>query len=529
MPPLEHGRTPQFPGTMMDEPLVLNSIVTRAEQLFRDQIIVSYDADGRSSKVDCATLMKRVRKLASALSNLGIGEGDRVATFAWNTREHLELYLAVPCLGAVVHPLNIRLHEDELAFIIDDAEDSVVVVEADLSDRLPTLPEGVRRIVIGGPTTLGAGDLDYEHFLDSGDEDFEFPRFPESAACTMCYTGGTTGRPKGVVYTHRSTMLHTVLESLPDFYGICESDVVVPFVPMFHANAWGLPYATLLAGGRLVLPGPLTAPEAMAAVLSEQQATVSAGVPTIWHGVGELDDLPDLSTLRMVVAGGAPLTTALLKRFDELGIPMVQGFGMTEANPLIAVGRIPHRSTASGKDLMDLRMSQGRPMPLVDVRIDQNMGGELQVRGSTITGEYFGRPRGTESQFTEDGWLRTGDVAEISDEGVIRIVDRTKDMIKSGGEWIPSAELENAIGEHPLVREVAVVARSDDRWGERPVAYVTTTGSSTAISAAEIAEYLTDRVPRWWIPEDVIVIDAIPRTSVGKFDKKRLRDGHNNR
>ncbi len=322
---------PQFPGTMMDEPLLLSAIVTRAEQLFRNQVIVSYGADGHSSEIDCATLMRRVRKLASALSTLGIKEGDRVATFAWNTQEHLELYLAAPCIGAVIHPLNIRLHADELAFIINDAEDSVVVVESDLSDRLPALPDGVRRIVIGrSATALEADDLDYETFVDSGDEDFEFPRFPESAACTMCYTGGTTGRPKGVVYTHRSTMLHTVLESLPDFYGICESDVVVPFVPMFHANAWGLPYATLLAGGRLVLPGPLTAPEAMAAVLSEQRATVSAGVPTIWHGMGELDQLPDLSSLRMVVAGGAPLTAALLKRFDELDIPMVQGFGMTE-------------------------------------------------------------------------------------------------------------------------------------------------------------------------------------------------------
>ncbi|SEB63552.1 fatty-acyl-CoA synthase [Rhodococcus koreensis] len=520
---------PQFPGTMMDEPLLLSAIVTRAEQLFRNQVIVSYGADGHSSEIDCATLMRRVRKLASALSTLGIKEGDRVATFAWNTQEHLELYLAAPCIGAVIHPLNIRLHADELAFIINDAEDSVVVVESDLSDRLPALPDGVRRIVIGrSATALEADDLDYETFVDSGDEDFEFPRFPESAACTMCYTGGTTGRPKGVVYTHRSTMLHTVLESLPDFYGICESDVVVPFVPMFHANAWGLPYATLLAGGRLVLPGPLTAPEAMAAVLSEQRATVSAGVPTIWHGMGELDQLPDLSSLRMVVAGGAPLTAALLKRFDELDIPMVQGFGMTEANPLVAVGRVPHRSTASGQALMDLRLSQGRPMPLVDVRVDDSMGGELQVRGSTITGEYFRRPPGTESQFTEDGWLRTGDVAEISDEGVIRIVDRTKDMIKSGGEWIPSAELENAIGEHPLVREVTVIARPDDRWGERPVAYVTAT-SSAPVSVNEIADYLADRVPRWWIPEDVVVIDTIPRTSVGKFDKKRLRDEHNDR
>lgn len=518
------GVEPKFPGTMMDEPLLLSAIVTRAERVFRSQRVVSYGASGEAREIDYASLMKRVRSLASALTSMGVGEGDRVATFAWNTQEHLELYLAVPSIGAVVHPLNIRLHEDELSFIVDDAQDMIVVAESGLADRLPRLPDGVRRIMIGDPAELEDEDLSYEDVVASGSDDFEFPRFPESAASTMCYTGGTTGRPKGVVYTHRSTMLHTLLQSLPDFYGICESDVVVPFVPMFHANAWGLPYATLLAGGRLVLPGPLTAPEAMARVLSEQRATVSAGVPTIWHGVGELDELPDLSSLRMVVAGGAPLTAALLQRFDQLGIPVLQGFGMTEANPLISVGRVPSRSTATGQDLLELRLSQGRPMPLVDVRVDESTGGELQVRGATITGQYFKRPAGTETQFTGDGWLRTGDVAQIDDDGVIRIVDRTKDMIKSGGEWIPSVELENAIGQHPHVREVAVVARPDDRWGERPVAYVTV-APPAKVTVDDITDFLADRVPRWWIPQDVVAIDAIPRTSVGKLDKKRLRDG----
>ncbi|MFS2291413.1 MAG: long-chain-fatty-acid--CoA ligase [Actinomadura sp.] len=510
-----------FPGTMMDEPLLLKSIVERAEAMFGDQTLVSYTDDG-PTEMTYAELVSRVRRLASALVKQGIGVGDRVATFAWNIREHLELYLAVPSIGAVLHPLNIRLHQSELSYIMEHAGDSMVVMEDRLADRLPRPGDHVREVVIGGAVAGRPEALAYEELIESGDPDFEFPRIPEHSACTMCYTGGTTGSPKGVVYTHRSTVLHTILESLPDYYGIRESDVVVPFVPMFHANAWGLPYAALMTGAKLVLPGAVTAPEKIAQMLSEQRATFAAGVPTIWHGVGELRELPDLSSLRMVVAGGAPLSEAFLKRYDELGIPVIQGFGMTEANPLLAVGSVPARSKAQGEELLRIRQSQGRLLPFVDFRIDEASGGELQLRGPTIAAGYYNAPEVTSEKFTEDGWMRTGDVAEVSPEGIVRIVDRTKDLIKSGGEWIPSVELEDAIVSHPAVNEAVVVAVSDARWGERPAAFVVLRPDAR-LDAEELRAHLAERVAKWWIPDLIEFTDAIPRTSIGKLDKKVMR------
>ena len=510
-----------FPGTMMDEPLLLKSIVERAEAMFGDQTVVSYTDDGQT-EMTYAELVTRVRRLASALVDLGVGVGDRVATFAWNTREHLELYLAVPSIGAVLHPLNIRLHESELTFIMEHAGDSVLVVEDCLADRLPRSGADVREVVIGAAVPGRPDALAYEDLVASGDPTFEFPRIPEQSACTMCYTSGTTGLPKGVVYTHRSTVLHTLLESLPDYYAISEADVVAPLVPMFHANAWGLPYATLMAGGKLVLPGAVTAPDRIAQLLAEQKATFTAGVPTIWHGVGELEDLPDLSSLRMVVAGGAPLSEAFLNRYDELGIPVIQGFGMTEANPLLAVGGVPARSTAQGEELIRIRQAQGRPLPFVDFRLDASSGGELQLRGPTVAAGYYDAPEMTAEKFTDDGWMRTGDVAEVSPEGIIRIVDRTKDLIKSGGEWIPSVELENAILSHPAVTEAVVVAVSDPKWGERPGAFVVLRPGAE-LDAEGLREHLAARVARWWLPDLIEFTDGIPRTSVGKLDKKAMR------
>jgi fatty-acyl-CoA synthase len=510
-----------FPGTMMDEPLLLKSIVERAGAMFGDQTVVSYTDDG-PTEMTYAELVSRVRRLASALVELGVGVGDRVATFAWNTREHLELYLAVPAVGAVLHPLNIRLHPSELTYIMEHAGDSVVVVEDCLADRLPPTGDSVREVVIGAPVPGRPGASAYEDLIASGDPDFEFPRISEQSACTMCYTSGTTGLPKGVVYTHRSTVLHTILESLPDYYGMSESDVVAPLVPMFHANAWGLPYATMMAGGRLVLPGAITAPDQIAHLLAEQRVTFTAGVPTIWHGVAEVAELPDLSSLRMVVAGGAPLSSSFLARYDELGVPVIQGFGMTEANPLLAVGSVPARSSATGDDLVRIRQSQGRPMPFVDFRLDEESGGELQLRGPTIASSYYDAPDMTAEKFTDVGWMRTGDVAEVSPEGIIRIVDRTKDLIKSGGEWIPSVELENAVVSHPAVAEAVVVAMADARWGERPGAFVVLRPGHE-LDAEGLRAHLGERVAKWWIPDLIEFTDGIPRTSVGKLDKKVMR------
>ncbi|WP_051791262.1 long-chain-fatty-acid--CoA ligase [Amycolatopsis jejuensis] len=494
-----------FPGTMMDEPLLLKSIVERAGLMFGDQRVVGYTGEGPVERT-YAELVTRVRKLASALVRSGVQVGDRVATVAWNTLEHLELFLAVPSIGAVLTPLNVRLHTDELTYILEHAQPKLVFAEESFTDRI-----SADVIVLGEA---------YEKFLADGDPRFEFPRIPEESACTLCYTGGTTGLPKGVAYTHRSTVLHTLLESLPDYYAFSESDVTVPFVPIFHANAWGIPYASLMAGARLVMPGPFTAPQDMVRILAEQRATYSAGVPTIWHGVAQLPELPDLSSLRMVVAGGSPLSERFLTRFDELGVPVVQGFGMTEANPLVSIGSVPVRSTATGGDRMRIRLSQGRPVPFVEVRIDAE-DGELQLRGATVTARYHGQTGGSD-KFTADGWMRTGDVAEISAEGVVRIIDRTKDMIKSGGEWIPSVELEDAIAGHPAVAEAAVVAVDDDRWGERPAAFVVLRPGAD-LSADALREHLAPRVAKWWIPDVVRFGDGIPRTSLGKLDKKAVR------
>ncbi|MFF0516860.1 long-chain-fatty-acid--CoA ligase [Streptomyces sp. NPDC004250] len=504
---------------MMNEPLLLHSIVERAGRFFGDQRVIGYTDEG-AVEMTYATLVTRVRRLASALVRAGVQTGDRVATFAWNTLEHLELHLAVPSIGAVLTPLNVRLHTDALSYVIDHAEATIVVAEQSLADRLPSLPPHVRLVLIGGQADASE-TLDYERLLSEGDPDFSFPRIPEESACTLCYTGGTTGLPKGVAYTHRSTVLHTLLQSLPDYYAFAEADVTVPFVPIFHANAWGIPYASLMAGARLVLPGPLTAPEDMVRVLAEQRATFSAGVPTIWHDVGRLPQLPDLSSLRMVVVGGAPLSERFLTRFDELGIPVVQGFGMTEANPLVSIGSVPARSRASGADRMRIRLSQGRPVPFVDVRTD-SVSGELQMRGPTVTARYHRVPVGSDDKFTGDGWMRTGDVADISEDGVVRIIDRTKDMIKSGGEWISSVELADVIETHPSIAEAVVVAVEDDRWGERPAAFVVLRHGET-LTAASLREHVAGRVAKWWVPDVIQFITAIPRTSLGKLDKKAVR------
>lgn len=507
-----------FAGTMMNEPLLLKSIVERAGSMFGDQVVVTYSG-GEPHVTTYSELVTRVRRLASALHDLGVRRGDRVATFMWNSREHLEFYLAVPAMGAVIHPLNIRLHAGELSAIIEHAGDSVLAVDAELADRLPAVASSVRKIAVGGSVD---GGLDYEELVASGDEEFEFPRIPEESASTMCYTSGTTGMPKGVIYTHRSTVLHTILQSLPDNYGICEADVVLPIVPMFHANAWGLPYATLMAGGRLVLPGSTTASDRIAELVAEQRVTFVGAVPTVWHDIAKLPSLPDLSSLRIAVAGGAPLSSAFLRRFDELGVPIVQGYGMTEANPFISVGRIPAWSTAEGHDAVLLRQAQGRPMPFVDVRLDAASGNEMQFRGPTIAASYYDAEDQNVEKFTEDGWMRTGDVAEISSEGIVRIVDRTKDMVKSGGEWISSVELENALGSHAAVAEVAVVAVPDSRWGERPWAYIVLRPGST-VKEGELHEHLAERVTRWWMPDRIEVVESMPRTSVGKVDKKVIR------
>jgi fatty-acyl-CoA synthase len=509
-------------GLMMGTPLLVRHIAERAEAVFGEREIVSRTQDGveRSSY---AQVVERSRRLASALRELGVGPGDRVATFAWNSVRHLELYLAVPSLGAVLHTLNIRLFEDDLRYVVGHAEDRLVFLDASLAQVMPRF-DGVEHEVLM-PDSPGEreGALSYEDLVAGGDPDFAFPDVDENAAAAMCYTSGTTGRPKGVVYSHRSTVLHSLCVNQPDAIGLSERDSIMPVVPMFHANAWGLPYAAALAGSRQVFPGPHLEPASVAQLIADERVTRSAGVPTIWQGVLGLDDPPDLGCLEEVLCGGSAVPEALIRGFDErFGVPIVQGWGMTETSPLAANSRPPAGDEDLSEDqVYELRACQGRIQPLVEFRIDEESGGELQVRGPFIARDYYRDPASAE-KFTDDGWLRTGDVAELRHGAYIRLVDRTKDLVKSGGEWISSVDLENQIMSHPDVVEAAVVAVPDERWGERPCACVVPRDGAE-LDPEELRGFLQERVAKWWLPERVEFIDEVPKTSVGKFDKKALR------
>jgi fatty-acyl-CoA synthase len=506
-------------GLMMRTPLLVRSLVDRAGSLFASREVVSVTTAGveRSTWGEVA---QRARRLASALARLGVGPGDRVATFGWNSRRHLELYLAVPSMGAVLHTLNIRLFEDDLRYIVAHAEDRVIFLDASLAGVMPRFEGVEHEVLMPDAEARRDGALDYEQLIASGDPHFEFPELDENHAAAMCYTSGTTGRPKGVVYSHRSTVLHTLLANLADNLALRERDTVAPIVPMFHANAWGLPYAAAMAGARIVLPGPRMDPASLAALIAGEGVTVAAAVPTVWQAIAQLQPTPDLGVLERIACGGSAVPEALLRTYDQrFGVPIIQAWGMTETSPLASISRVPPGGP-EGDEAYALRATQGRVVPLVEYRVDEQAGGELQVRGPTIARAYY-REAGGE-KFTADGWLRTGDVAELLDGGVIKLVDRTKDLIKSGGEWISSVALENAIMAHPDVVEAAVVAIADERWGERPCACVVAAPGAKLTDQA-LRDFLAGRVARWWLPDRVVFIDEVPKTGVGKFDKKVLR------
>jgi fatty-acyl-CoA synthase len=441
----------------------------------------------------------------------------------------------------VLHTLNIRLFADQLTYIVNHAEDEVIFLDRTLIGQLWPLVsqfESVRHYVVMDD---GKGDVpddprivDYEELVGNADP-IELRVDDEQQAAAMCYTSGTTGNPKGVVYSHRSMFLHTMAVLMADALGISEGDVILPVVPMFHANAWGLGHAAPFAGSTLVLPGPDLSPGAIAELMESEKVTVAAGVPTIWMGVLPLLEGRDLSALRKVICGGSAVPRSLSEAYREkIGLPITQAWGMTETSPIASVGII--KSTLAGRpedELADLRASQGLVAPGVDLRIvdpesgdeapwDGKTSGELQARGPWIARDYYNDPRSRES-FTEDGWLRTGDVAVIDPEGYIRLVDRTKDLVKSGGEWISSVELENEIMAHPKVAEAAVIGVAHERWTERPLACVVVADGED-LTKDEVLEFLRPRVAKWWLPDDVVFIDEVPKTSVGKFSKKVLRD-----
>ena len=531
-------------GLMQATPLTLDMVFRRAETLWSTKSLGTAGKGG-VERIDYATWTDRTRRLGGVLDDLGISSDGRVATFAWNSTRHLELYFAAPCSGRVLHTLNIRLFADQLVYIANHAEDEVVFADRSLLPILwPLVDEfkSVRHVVVmddtgdGGPAIpKDARISDYEALLVAARPHPFSVVQDENTAASMCYTSGTTGDPKGVVYSHRSVVLHSMAAMMVDGVGISESDVILPVVPMFHANAWGLCQAGVMAGSEMVFPGADLSPESIARLITGEGITVAAGVPTIWMGARPLL-AGKAHSLRAILCGGSAVPKALAEAYrTEIGIPILQAWGMTETSPLASVARIrSDRAASSSEDeLADLRATQGVPVPGVELRIadpssnevlpwDDSTSGEVQVRGPWIAREYYNDPRGA-SSFTDDGWLRTGDVAAVSPDGYVRLVDRTKDLIKSGGEWISSVELENHLMAHPSIGEAAVIAVSSEKWMERPMACVVVKPGES-LSKEEVIEWLEPRVAKWWLPDEVEFIEEVPKTSVGKFSKKDLRE-----
>ena len=527
-------------GLMMDDyPLTLTYAAERVERFSADRDVVFRRPDGtvgRTTMGDCAG---RARRLAAALAERGIAPGDPVATLMWNQPEHFEAYLALPAMGAVLHTLNPRLHPDELSFIVGDAEDRALILDESLLDVYRSFADaGAFETVIvvrRSEDPLPDGLLDYEALV-AGAEPMRWPAADERAAAAICYTSGTTGRPKGVVYSHRSLVLHSLVAALPDVKDVSRRDTLLPVVPMFHANAWGLVYTAALIGSRLVLPGPRLDAGSVLELLADERVTVTAGVPTVWMAVlAALDAEPeryDLSALRHLVVGGSAAPRSLLEGFDRHGLTIVHAWGMTETSPLGTVQRLPRElDDAPADEQYADRSRQGIASPYVEIRArgedgdlvawDDAAMGELEVRGPWVARGYLGGA-GAE-KFTDDGWFCTGDVVTIDAHGSIRICDRSKDLVKSGGEWISSVDLENLLMAHPDVAEAAVIAVPDERWGERPLAAVVLREGRAADPDA-LRVHLAADYAKWQMPDRFEFIDEIPRTATGKFKKTALRE-----
>jgi fatty-acyl-CoA synthase len=522
-------------STMQEGPLLISDIVRHGEWLYADKKVFTVTPDG-VSEANFFQISKRAEQLAAALAKLGIARGDRVATFMWNNQTHLEAYLAVPSMGAVLHTLNIRLFPEQLAYIISHAEDRVIIVDHSLVPQLAKVRDQipcVEHFIVNGPDESGelGPTLDYEALVAAERPGFDWPEVAERDAAIMCYSSGTTGNPKGVVYSHRSIWLHSMASTSGNAVGINERDRCLLIVPMFHVNAWGVAYTAYLAGCELIMPQMYLQGEPIVRLIKELRPTVSLGVPTVWNDVlrvAETDATADFSSLRRIVAGGSAVPRHMIEVFrDRHGVDLVQGWGMTETSPLAAVS-IPPAGTPP-EDEIDYRVKAGRVIAGVQMRLCSEDGtvlpkdgktvGEFEVRGPWVTASYFGV---NDPEKFHDGWLRTGDVGTLDGEGFMVISDRTKDVIKSGGEWISSVELEVTVMAHPAVFEAAVIAVPDEKWQERPLCCVVLRPDATA-TAEELRDFLASRVAKWWLPEHWCFIDTIPKTSVGKFDKKVLR------
>ncbi|MBS1529728.1 MAG: long-chain fatty acid--CoA ligase [Bacteroidetes bacterium] len=533
-------------GLMMDYQLTLPTVLRRAESLFGKKEIVTCLPDKSIHRYTYHDLGRRVKKLAVALQKLGVRNGDRVATLSWNHYQHLEAYYAVPCIGAIVHPLNLRFSPDELSYIVNHAEDKIIIVDQVL---LPLFEKfrssiNVSAVVVIEQTgdVIPEGYLSYESIVASGDEAlFEPFEGDENAAAFMCYTSGTTGKPKGILYSHRSIMLHLMasLISTPGV-GIVERDVVMPVVPMFHASAWGFPYMCAFVGASQVFPGPYLDADNLLWLFETEKVTITGGVPTVMMSIlDKLDAAPGRYNhcLRTIMIGGSCAPRFMVQSFEErYGVHVLNTWGMTELSPLGSTAIVTSQyEKASKEEQYDHRIRQGFPIPFIEIRGRNEAGliswdgatiGELEVRGPCVAASYYGDTEAG-GKFTDDGWLKTGDIGSISNDGCIEIKDRSKDVIKSGGEWISSVALENALMGHPDVLEAAVIGVPDQKWMERPFAYVVPKEGKT-VTANELKAFLAGKFAKFWIPENYAFIDAIPKTSVGKFLKSALRERYNN-
>ncbi len=526
-------------STMQDFPLTVTAIMRHGVAWKSERKVITATPDGYR-EISFGELGARVARLANGLRGLGVDNGQRVATFMWNNQEHLEAYFAVPCMGAVLHTLNIRLAGEQIAFIANQAEDRVVLVDMSLA---PLLAEILPQLTtVQTVIAVGQGDLEpltdsgktvirYDELLDGQPIEFDWPDLDEKCAAAMCYTSGTTGNPKGVAYSHRSSYLHSMAVCSANAVGLADGDRVLPIVPMFHANAWGMPYAAMMAGADMLMPDRFLQAPRLVEMIEQHRPTIAAAVPTIWNDVLQfLQANPgrDISSLRLVPCGGSAVPLGMMKEFEQrYGVHIRQGWGMTETSPLAALATpLPD---VNDEEHWILRSTAGRVLFGVELRLVDDEGnvlpsdgkavGEIEIRGPWITGSYY--QNADPSKF-DDGWLRTGDVGRIDPRGYITLTDRAKDVIKSGGEWISSVELELCLMDHPAVLEAAVVAVPDERWQERPLAAVVVKGDAST-TPEELRKYLCDKVARFWLPERWTFIDEVPKTSVGKFDKKLIR------
>lgn len=528
---------------MMQTPLLLTDFVKRAERFFPNKLIISRTGE-TIHRIPYKEFGKRTRRLAEGLTKLGMQRGTKVGSFAWNHHRHLEAYFGVPCSGAILHMINIRLSPEHIAYVINHAEDEILLVDADLLpliEKLAPLLKTVKYYVIMKdgldlPETSLENVYSYETMLAEASGDYEFPEdLDENTPAGMCYTSATTGNPKGVVYTHRGIVLHSFTLGLTDAMALSERDIALSVVPMFHANAWGIPFAGVFFGTTQVLPGPGFTPQLLLDLIEQEKVTLTAGVPTIWLGVlKEQEQNPrDLSSLRVIVCGGSASPKGLIRAFEEkYGIPFIVGYGMTETSPIVSLSTLTSSmDNLTMDERIDMRSLQGMTVPGLDVRIVNENGevpwdgqtmGELTVRGPWIASEYYKDER-THEAF-RDGWLYTGDIAVMTKDGYIKITDRTKDLIKSGGEWISSVDLENALMTHEAVFEAVVIAVPHEKWQERPLACVVLKEEFAHVTKEDLLTYLEGQFAKWWVPDNVVFLKEIPKTSVGKFLKASLRN-----